>query len=66
MKTNFKNRLGYVTDVQGLHICGYIGQVVFYQDNSNGTGKKRGTKLHTNSKGTYFNFKGKRVFVDRV
>jgi hypothetical protein len=66
MKTNFRNRLGYVTDVQGLHICGYLGQVVLYQDNRNGVGKQRGTKLHKSSKGTYFNFEGKRVYVERV
>lgn len=64
--TNFKNKLGYVTEVSGLHICGYMGGVVLYQDNREGTGKQRGAKLHTSSKGTYFNFDGKRVYVERV
>lgn len=63
--SNFKNHLGYVTEVSGLHICGYIGQVVLYQDNREGTGTQRGTKLYTTSKGTYFNFDGKRVYVDK-
>ena len=64
---NFKNHLGYVTDVQGLHICGYIGQVVLYQDNRKRdegiVGKQRGQKLKTNSKGVYMNFDGKRVYL---
>lgn len=64
--TNFKNKLGYVTDVQGVHICGYMGNIVLYQDNRNGIGRQRKAKLNTSSKGIYFSLNGKRIYVERV
>ena len=66
MKTSFRNRLGYVTDVYGIHICGYVGQNVLYQDNRDSTGEQRKAMLYGSSKGTYLNFDGKRVYVERV
>jgi hypothetical protein len=60
---NFKNNVGYVTDTDGIHVCGFIGAVVLFQDNRNGIGKQRGAKLHTNDKGAYFNLDGKRVYL---
>lgn len=63
---NFKQRLGHVTDVQGLHICGYREDVVLYQDNRNGIGKQRKARLYTNGKGIYFSFDNQRVYVERV
>jgi hypothetical protein len=61
--TNFKNYVGYVTDTDGIHVCGFMGAVVLYQDNSNGIDKQRGSKLYTTDKGSYFNCKGKRVYL---
>lgn len=61
--TNFKNFVGYVTETRGIHICGFLGQVVLFQDNRNGIGKQRGSKLYTTDKGAYFNVDGKRVYL---
>lgn len=65
MKTNFRNQLGYVTGVQGLHICGYTKDSVLFQDNRYTTGNQRKAKLYTNKSGTYFMFCGKRVYLER-
>jgi hypothetical protein len=61
--TNFKNYVGYVTDTDGIHICGFFQGIVLFQDNRNGIGKQRGSKLHTTDKGSYFNCNGKRVYL---
>ena len=63
---NYRRQLGYVTDVQGLCINGYVGDTVLYQDNSGDTiGKQRKAYLYGTYKGIYFSFKGKRVYVHK-
>lgn len=63
---NYRNYVGYCLDNKGLHVCGYEGNKVIIQDNSNGISNPKKYKLSTNSRGTYFTFQGKRVFVEKV
>lgn len=59
-----KNLLGHVVaENRNLHVCGYVsfGTGVWIQSKA-GVEKKLYT-IYSNSKGFYFNFKGKRMYL---
>lgn len=63
---SYRNYGGYCLGISGIHVCGYLGDKVIIQDNRNGLSKPRKYQLLTNGKGTYFNLKGKRVYVEKI
>lgn len=68
---NYKNHVGHIFGTKELftegytrlHVCGYEGNKIIVQDNREKVNKPRKYKLSTNSKGTFFNFQGKRLYV---
>lgn len=77
---NFKDFRGYVLENKNLHVCGYNGNSIMYQDFTERNLQreisfKNGTtapimnvshtkcKLNHSSKGIYFNYKGKRLYI---
>lgn len=61
--TNFKKQLGYVLDNKNICVNGYTGNQILFQNNDGKIDKQRKATLHTNNKGIYFTFKGKRNYV---
>jgi hypothetical protein len=62
---NYRQKLGYVLEVDGLHVCGYDGDKIIIQNNKDSIGAVRKYRLTINSKGTFFTYQGKRVYVDK-
>lgn len=60
-KDNFRNHLGYITDDNRIHICGYEGNKVLFQ--AHGSEKVRKVKIYESTKGVYFNVNQERVYI---
>lgn len=56
-------QLGYVTDKQGIHVCGYKDSKIIIQTEIGIDTPLKTLKLYTNKKGQYFNLEGKRVYL---
>lgn len=61
--TNYKKQLGYVLENKNMCINGYVDNKVLFQSNDGKIDKQRKATLHTNNKGIYFTFNGKRNYV---
>lgn len=61
---NYMNYLGHVLENKDLHVCGYEGMIILVQNVEGRVIRKpRRYGLNKNSKGIYFNFRGKRIYV---
>lgn len=56
-------QLGHITTMQGIHVCGYKGNKIIIQTEIGENTPLKTLKLYTNSKGQYFNYEGKRVYL---
>lgn len=56
-------QLGYVTNKQGIHVCGYKDDKIIIQTEIGIDTPLKTLKLYTNKKGQYFNLEGKRVYL---
>lgn len=61
--TNYKKQLGYVLENKNICINGYVENKILFQNNDGKIDKQRKATLHTNNKGIYFTFNGKRNYV---
>lgn len=59
----YRQMMGYVLEDKNIHVCGYEREKIIIQNRKHGIIEPRKYQLHTNTKGTYFNFQGKRIFV---
>jgi len=60
---DYRKQLGYVLKNKDIHICGYNDEYVTIQDKSDRVIKS--FKMYDNSKGIYFNYGGKRMYVKK-
>lgn len=58
-----KNIRGYICNDKAFHVCGYMGNKVLIQ-NTDISKKVHSLKLHFSSKGGFFTFEGKRVYIN--
>lgn len=62
---NYRQMRGYCLDNKDIHVCGYTVQSILIQDKTKimNNAPMKSLKLHENSKGIFFNLRGKRIYV---
>lgn len=63
---SYRQFRGYCLDDKSVFVCGYEGMTILIQCTAKGIKKPKKYGLYSNKKGTYFNLKGKRVYVEVV